>query len=93
MSVGDGHSRATAEVESDFGDEAGCPLEQPVQRLPGGLEIGAWADRVRTIDARYVGTWELPAIGTVSAPTAVLIRPDGMWLGWETWLSRDSATR
>jgi 3-(3-hydroxy-phenyl)propionate hydroxylase len=34
-------------------------------------------DRVRCVDARYEGSWELPVIGTVPAPTAVLIRPDG----------------
>ena len=50
---------------------------------PGGFDIAPWADRVQTIDAEYVGTWELPALGTVSAPTAVLIRPDGYvaWVG------------
>jgi 2-polyprenyl-6-methoxyphenol hydroxylase-like FAD-dependent oxidoreductase len=50
---------------------------------PGGFEITPWADRVQSIDAEYVGTWELPAIGTVAAPTAVLIRPDGYvaWVG------------
>jgi 3-(3-hydroxy-phenyl)propionate hydroxylase len=50
---------------------------------PGGLDITPWADRVRSIDARHVGTWELPAIGAVSAPAAVLIRPDGYvaWVG------------
>ena len=50
---------------------------------PGGLDIGPWADRVRSIDAKYVGTWELPAIGAVPAPTAVLVRPDGYvaWVG------------
>ena len=37
----------------------------------------------RSIDADYDGTWELPAIGAVPAPTAVLIRPDGYvaWVG------------
>ena len=35
--------------------------------------------RVQLIDARYVGTWELPALGVVTAPTAVLIRPDGIY--------------
>src|SRR5215467_3158576 len=44
---------------------------------PGGLDITPWADRVQLIDAKYVGTWELPALGAVTAPTAVLIRPDG----------------
>ena len=37
----------------------------------------AWADRVRLIEARYTGVWELPVLGAVSAPTAVLIQPDG----------------
>ena len=50
---------------------------------PGGFDITPWADRVRLIDARYDGPWELPAIGAVTAPTAVLIRPDGYvaWVG------------
>jgi hypothetical protein len=50
---------------------------------PGGLDITAWADRVPLVDAQYAGTWELPAIGEVAAPTAVLVRPDGYvaWVG------------
>ncbi len=50
---------------------------------PGGLDIAPWADRVQQIDARYDGVWELPALGAVAAPTAVLIRPDGYvaWVG------------
>jgi 2-polyprenyl-6-methoxyphenol hydroxylase-like FAD-dependent oxidoreductase len=50
---------------------------------PGGFDIAPWADRVQLIDAEYEGTWELPVIGTVTAPTAVLIRPDGhvAWVG------------
>ncbi|HWU87806.1 MAG TPA: FAD-dependent monooxygenase [Kofleriaceae bacterium] len=50
---------------------------------PGAFDITPWADRARRIDARYAGTWELPVIGAVSAPTAVLIRPDGhvAWVG------------
>jgi len=50
---------------------------------PGGLDITPWADRVRAIDASYAGTWELPVIGQVAAPSAVLIRPDGhaAWVG------------
>ena len=49
----------------------------------GGFDITPWADRVQLIDAKYVGTWELPAIGAVTAPTAVLVRPDGYvaWVG------------
>jgi hypothetical protein len=50
---------------------------------PGAFDITPWADRVRLIDARYAGVWELPVFGAVSAPTAVLIRPDGYvaWVG------------
>jgi 3-(3-hydroxy-phenyl)propionate hydroxylase len=50
---------------------------------PGGFDITPWADRVRLIDAEYVGKWELPVFGGVTAPTAVLIRPDGYvaWVG------------
>jgi 3-(3-hydroxy-phenyl)propionate hydroxylase len=55
---------------------------------PGGFDITPWADRVQSIDAKSVGTWELPAIGAVTAPTAVLIRPDGYvaWVGDRTQL-------
>jgi hypothetical protein len=50
---------------------------------PGGVDIKPWRDRVRVIDAGYEGQWELPVIGAVTAPTAVLIRPDGYvaWVG------------
>ena len=49
----------------------------------GGFDVTPWADRVRPVRARYDGPWELPAIGAVPAPTAVLIRPDGYvaWVG------------
>ena len=55
---------------------------------PGGIDIGRWADRVRLVDAEYDGAWELPALGAVAAPTAVLIRPDGYvaWVGDQTQL-------
>ena len=55
---------------------------------PGGFDITPWADRVQLIDAKYVGTWELPALGAVPTPTAVLIRPDGYgaWVGEGTQL-------
>jgi 2-polyprenyl-6-methoxyphenol hydroxylase-like FAD-dependent oxidoreductase len=48
---------------------------------PGGFDITPWADRVQLVDAKYVGTWELPVLGPVTAPTAVLIRPDG-YVAW-----------
>ena len=50
---------------------------------PGAFDIAPWADRVRLVDANYAGTWELPVLGPVTAPNAVLIRPDGYvaWVG------------
>ncbi len=44
---------------------------------PSDIDITRWADRVQLIDASYEGNWELPVLGAVTAPTAVLIRPDG----------------
>jgi 2-polyprenyl-6-methoxyphenol hydroxylase-like FAD-dependent oxidoreductase len=53
---------------------------------PGRFDITPWAARVQRIDAEYGGPWELPVLGAVSAPTAVLIRPDGYvaWVGDRT---------
>jgi 2-polyprenyl-6-methoxyphenol hydroxylase-like FAD-dependent oxidoreductase len=50
---------------------------------PGGFDITPWADRVQLINAKYAGVWELPVLGAVTVPTAVLIRPDGhvAWVG------------
>jgi len=50
------------------------------------FDITPWADRVQLIDAEYAGTWDLPAIGAVTAPAAVLVRPDGYvaWVGDRT---------
>jgi 3-(3-hydroxy-phenyl)propionate hydroxylase len=48
---------------------------------PRAFDIPPWADRVQLIDADYAGAWNLPAIGTVSPPTAVLVRPDG-YVAW-----------
>ncbi|WP_284352344.1 FAD-dependent monooxygenase [Roseisolibacter agri] len=51
--------------------------------VPGALDVAAWTDRVRCVDASYGGAWELPAVGEVPAPAAVLVRPDGhvAWVG------------
>ncbi|MDQ4070563.1 MAG: hypothetical protein M3203_13990, partial [Actinomycetota bacterium] len=50
---------------------------------PGGFDISPWASRVRLVDADHDGVWELPVLGEVAAPPAVLIRPDGhvAWAG------------
>jgi hypothetical protein len=55
---------------------------------PGDVDISLWADRVRLIDAEYIGSWELPALGMVDAPSAVLIRPDG----YVAWVGEDSGS-
>jgi 2-polyprenyl-6-methoxyphenol hydroxylase-like FAD-dependent oxidoreductase len=56
---------------------------------PGGLDIAPWAERVQLIDAEYAGVWELPVLGAVTGPTAVLIRPDG----YVAWVGDGTATR
>jgi hypothetical protein len=50
---------------------------------PDDFDITPWADRVQSINARYDGAWELPVLGAVTAPSTVLIRPDGYvaWVG------------
>ncbi len=51
------------------------------------FDFSPWADRVRFAAAEHKGPWELPALGEVAAPSAVLIRPDGVvaWVGEGTW--------
>jgi 2-polyprenyl-6-methoxyphenol hydroxylase-like FAD-dependent oxidoreductase len=53
---------------------------------PWGLDLSPWAHRVSAIDATYAGDWELPVLGRVAPPAAVLIRPDGYvaWVGHGT---------
>ena len=48
-----------------------------------GLEATPWMDRVQVIHANYDGAWDLPVLGAVAAPRAVLVRPDGYvaWVG------------
>jgi flavin-dependent dehydrogenase len=50
---------------------------------PGAVDVGPWADRVPLVDATCDEPWELPVLGAVTAPAAVLIRPDGhvAWVG------------
>jgi len=72
---------------------------------PVGFDITPWADRVQLVHARYAGGWELPAVGAVTAPAAILIRPDGYvaWVGepgqpgladaLTTWFGPPSASR
>lgn len=50
---------------------------------PGSLDIVGWTDRIKLVDAKFEGVCELPVIGVVPTPAAVLIRPDGhvVWAG------------
>jgi 3-(3-hydroxy-phenyl)propionate hydroxylase len=49
----------------------------------GEVELGGWRDRVRSLQAATTGPWELPVIGEVTPPPALLLRPDGhvAWVG------------
>ncbi len=62
---------------------------------PHAFDLAPRADRVQLIDAEYVGEWELPVLGAVAAPTAVLIRPDGYvaWVGDQTQLGLPESLR
>jgi len=53
---------------------------------PRAVGISPWAHRVKAVDAEYAGPWELPDLGHVAAPEAVLVRPDGYvaWVGGGT---------
>ena len=50
---------------------------------PSALDTAAWGHRVKRIEAEFDGAWEIPEFGTVNAPAAVLVRPDGYvaWVG------------
>jgi 3-(3-hydroxy-phenyl)propionate hydroxylase len=64
---------------------------------PGACEsaLSAWTGRVQLVDATYDGPWELPVLGAVSAPTAVLVRPDGhvAWVEVGVGVGGESASR
>jgi hypothetical protein len=66
-----------------------CAARPLLLCLSGSLaeECAAWAARVACVDAEYNGLWQLPGIGQVSAPSAVLIRPDG----YVAWVGQGSA--
>jgi hypothetical protein len=48
---------------------------------PDALDSAPWANRVQRVQARYTGVWQLPVLGVVDSPSAVLSRPDG-YVAW-----------
>jgi len=50
---------------------------------PNSSDLPTPSDRIRVVKATYDGAWDLPVIGEVPAPAAVLVRPDGhvAWAG------------
>lgn len=50
-------------------------------------DLSSWTSRLRVVNARYEGEWELPVIGVIDAPTVVLVRPDG----YVAWVSEHTA--
>jgi len=90
--LGAGHpllGRRMPDLEVDIADGATRVFTLLHDALPvllnfgerGGFDISPWANRVRLFDAKYAGVWELPILGEITAPAAVLIRPDG-YVAW-----------
>lgn len=92
--LGEGHpllGRRMPDLDLDTGDGALRVFTLLHEARPvllnlgerGSIDITPWKDRVQLVDASYDGPWELPVIGDVTAPQAVLIRPDGhvAWVG------------
>jgi 2-polyprenyl-6-methoxyphenol hydroxylase-like FAD-dependent oxidoreductase len=92
--LGDGHPllgrrMPDLDLRTADGSERVCTLLHDARPVllnlgePGGFDISPWANRVRLVDAKHAGVWELPVLGEVAAPPAVLIRPDGhvAWAG------------
>jgi 3-(3-hydroxy-phenyl)propionate hydroxylase len=55
---------------------------------PGDFDIAPWADQAQLVEASYEGKWELPVLGEVAPPAAVLVRPDG----YVAWVGRPTAS-
>jgi 2-polyprenyl-6-methoxyphenol hydroxylase-like FAD-dependent oxidoreductase len=86
--LGDGHpllGRRMPDLELDGAQRVYELLHDARPLLLNLGERGRFdtASGVKCVDATYDGEWELPVLGAVTAPSAVLIRPDGYvaWVG------------
>ncbi len=84
--------RRVPDVELDTADGSTRMYELLHRAEPLYIELGPTApgsattevpDRIRRISATYDRVWELPLLGQVDPPTALLVRPDGhvAWAG------------
>jgi 3-(3-hydroxy-phenyl)propionate hydroxylase len=50
---------------------------------PDTIDLTGWEGRVQLVQGRSDGPWEIPLLGPILCPNAVLIRPDGhvAWVG------------
>lgn len=100
--LGDGHplfGRRMPDLDLTVGGETVRVSTLLREARPLLLDFGmggvpAVPDRIRVLQARFGGTWELPVIGKVSAPRAALVRPDGhvAWVGEGSWKGLSEAT-
>ena len=86
--LGDGHpllGRRMPDLDLQTADGATSVFSLLHDARPVLLNLGepgaVVADRVRVVDATYDGAWELPVLGDVASPSAVLVRPDG-YVAW-----------
>jgi 2-polyprenyl-6-methoxyphenol hydroxylase-like FAD-dependent oxidoreductase len=92
--LGEGHpllGRRMPDLDMRTADGAARVFELLHEARPVLLNLGEAgrfddiprAPHVRLIDCEHDGAWELPVLGAVDAPAAVLIRPDGYvaWVG------------
>jgi 3-(3-hydroxy-phenyl)propionate hydroxylase len=84
--LGEGHpllGRRMPDLELDGSGRVFTLLHdaRPVMLALEPVDIAPWTERVKLVQARYAGAWEIPVLGAVPAPTAVLIRPDG-YVAW-----------
>jgi 3-(3-hydroxy-phenyl)propionate hydroxylase len=89
---GEGHPLLGRRMPDLDVDTASDPGSSPCCTMPGrcsttsvspAVLTSRGGGRIQLVDAQYDGAWELPVLGVVTAPTAVLIRPDGYvaWVG------------